>query len=72
LNYTPPRSAPDYAPATKNLVITWDVFMQGYRTVNCDFCYIISLIPANQMFWDYFTEKVIKMTPAQKSAFMSV
>ena len=72
LNYTPPRSSPDYAPSTKNLVITWDVFMQGYRTVNCDFCYIISLIPSNQMFWDYFTEKVIKMTADQKAAFMSV
>jgi hypothetical protein len=72
LGYTPPTQAPEYNPSTKNLIITWDVFMQSYRTVNCDYCELISIIPANYMFWDYFTEKVMKMSPAQKTAFMSV
>jgi hypothetical protein len=72
LNYVPPKTAPDYNPSTKNLVITWDIFMQGYRTVNCDYCDLITLLPANELFWDYFTEKVVKMTPSQKTAFMSV
>ena len=72
LNYTPPTTAPGYNPANKNLVITWDIFMQGYRTVNCDYCYLISLIPDNEMFWEYFTDKLTKMTPQQKAGFMSV
>lgn len=72
LKYIPPKSPPDYNPATKNLIITWDIFMQGYRTVNCDYCDLISLLPANELFWDYFTEKIVKMTPGQKTGFMSV
>ncbi len=72
LNYTPPTTAPKYNPSTKNLIITWDIFMQSYRTINCDSCNLISLIPDNELFWDYFTEKIAKMTPQQKSSFMSV
>ena len=72
LNYTPPKGVSDYNPSTKNLVVTWDIFMQGYRTVNCDQCELISIIPANEQFWEYFTEKVIKLTPGQKTAFMNV
>ena len=72
LNYTPPASAPKYNPSTKNLIITWDVFMQGYRTINADNCQLISIVPDDDTFWNYFTEKLTSMTPAQKSAFMSV
>ena len=72
LRYTPPTSAPKYNPSTKNLIITWDVFMQGYRTINADNCQLISIIPDDDSFWDYFTEKLTSMTPSQKTAFMSV
>ena len=72
LNYTPPKTAPSYNPDTKNLIITWGVFMQGYRTINCDYCDLISIVPADDTFWDYFADKLVKMSPAQKTAFMSV
>lgn len=72
LRYTPPKSSPDYNPDMKNLIITWDVFMQGYRTINVDKCQLISIIPADDTFWEYFTEKLTTMTSQQKAAFMSV
>lgn len=72
LRYTPPTSSPKYNPDTKNLILTWDIFMQGYRTINTDNCQLISIIPADDSFWAYFTDKLTEMTPAQKSAFMSV
>ena len=72
LRYTPPTRGPKYNPDTKNLILTWDVFMQGYRTINADSCQLVSIIPADDSFWSYFTEKLTEMTPAQKSAFMSV
>ena len=72
LRYTPPKSSPDYNPNMKNLVITWDVFMQGYRTINVDKCQLISIIPADDTFWEYFTEKLTTMTSQQKASFMSV
>ena len=72
LRYTPPKSAPAYNPSTKNLVLTWDIFMQNYRTINADNCQLISILPANDIFWDYFSEKLITMTPQEKMEFMSV
>jgi len=72
LNFRPTSKPPQYNPAQKNLIVTWDVFMQNYRSINMDNCNVISIIPANQQFWNYFTEKLTIMTPAQKSAFMDV
>tara|TARA_Y100000310_G_C20551446_1_gene748299 strand:+ start:34 stop:411 length:378 start_codon:yes stop_codon:yes gene_type:complete len=72
LRYSSPKSGPDYNPNMKNLIITWDIFMQDYRTINVDKCQLISIIPADDTFWEYFTEKLTAMTPQQKIAFMSV
>ena len=72
LNYTPPKKAPKYNPDTKNLIITWDVFMQGYRTISVESCELISLIPANELFWEYFRENLTTMSPPQKIGFMDV
>lgn len=72
LNYRPPQNLPHYNPSAKNLVITWDIFMQDYRTINVDSCDVISVIPANEKFWEYFTEKLSKMTPDEKVAFMNI
>lgn len=72
LNFRGTSNPPKYNPASKNLLITWDIFMQDYRTINADSCSIISVIPANDQFWNYFTEKLVPMTPDQKVAFMDV
>ena len=69
LNYKPPVKLPDYAPGPKNLVLTWDVFMQDWRMVNMDACNLIKSIPREE-FWEYFNANVYTMTTEQKQQFM--
>ena len=72
LNYVPSKQPPAFNPTAKNLVITWDIFMQGYRTVNADKCELISQIPANDEFWRYFSDTLYKMSADQKVTFMNI
>ena len=72
LNFKPTYKPPEYNPAQKNLIITWDIFMQNYRNINMDSCDMVSIIPANDMFWNYFADKLTNMTAQQKIAFMDV
>jgi len=72
LNYVPSKQPPRFNPTAKNLIITWDIFMQGYRTVNADRCELISQIPANDEFWRYFSEELYKMSQDQKITFMNI
>lgn len=72
LRYTPPTQRLSYNPDMKNLVITWDIFMQDYRNITVDRCELVSLIPANDAFWEYFATAVIQMTPQDKLEFMKV
>lgn len=72
LNYRPARSAPKFNPALKNLIITWDLFMQDYRCVSMDQCELITMMPANHMFWKYFKERLVLMSMAEKIQFMQV
>lgn len=72
LNYRPPVKPPKYNPANKNLIITWDIFMQNYRTINVDACDLVNVIPANEQFWTYFNENLVDMPQDQKIAFMNV
>jgi len=53
LNYAPPRQAPSYNPNQENLIITWDILMQDFRTINCDVVDLISTLEADQTFWVY-------------------
>ena len=72
LNFKPTYQPPEYNPMQKNLIITWDIFMQNYRSINMDSCELISTIPANDLFWNYFTDKLTNMTAPQKISFMDV
>ena len=56
LKFVPSKQSPKYNPTSRNLVIAWDIFMQGYRTINVEACELISQIPANDEFWKYFSE----------------
>ena len=71
LNFLPPTHYPQYDPKTKNLIITWDIFMQGFRTINVDQCDLISLIPADEPFWDYFRDNLASMRQNDKINFMN-
>jgi len=71
LNYAPPRQGLKYNPNQENLIITWDILMQDYRTINCDTVDLISTLEADQTFWAYLNEKIVPMTAGQKLDFMN-
>ena len=63
-----------YNPTIKNLVCVWDIFMQDWRMVNCFDCDVVSVIrtsPDPKKFWDYFIQKISKMSASQKTSFMN-
>ena len=71
LNYVPPRQAPKYNPNEENLIITWDILMHGYRTINCDTVDLFSTLEADQTFWTYLSEKISPMSAQEKMNFMN-
>ena len=71
LNYRPPRMAPEYNPNQENLIITWDILMQDFRTINCDTVDLITTLEADETFWVYITEKIAPMSSGEKMAFMN-
>jgi len=72
LNYNPPRQAPNYNPNQENLIITWDILMQDFRTISCDSVDLVTTLEADATFWDYLSEKISPMTPEEKMNFMNV
>jgi len=74
LNYVVPSNSLKYDPASKNLVVAWDIFMQSYRMINCNDVEVIAVIktfPDQQPFWKYFYERLAHMSAAQKARFMN-
>ena len=71
LNYKRAIRTPKFNPTEKNLIITWDIFMQNYRCINMQACDLIQAIPANQQFWDYFNNNLVKLSATQKTEFMN-
>ena len=71
LNYDPPRQAPSYNPNQENLIVVWDILMQGYRTINCDSVDLISTLEADETFWVYLNEKISPMSAGEKMGFMN-
>jgi len=71
LNYKQPKRMPKFNPNTKNIIITWDIFMQDFRCINLDSCDLIKAIPATDEFWNYFNEKLRHMSVEEKERFMN-
>jgi hypothetical protein len=71
LNYRRAINYPKYDPTVKNVVITWDIFMQDYRSINMSACDLISVIPANKEFWKYFNERLSLLSANDKMRFMN-
>ncbi len=72
LNFKPPTNYPKYNARTKNLIVTWDIIMQGFRTINADSCDMLSVIPIGDPFWSYFNDTLAPMTRGEKMRFMNV
>ena len=71
LNYRRAINMPRFNPDAKNLIITWDIFMQDYRCINVPACDMINVIPANKSFWEFFNKKLSLMSTDQKVRFMN-
>jgi hypothetical protein len=73
LNYTAPTGQLKYNPASKNLLIVWDVFYQNFRAVNCNDCDLVAVIKSTPPddFWKYFSEKIAPMSSGEKAQFMN-
>lgn len=75
-NFNPPTSSPRYSDVSKNLVTTFDLFMQQFRNINASTAEIITVIPVasqaqQEAFWNYFNGNVINMNSQQKVSFMN-
>ena len=71
LNFRPAYNRLSYNPDIKNLIVTWDIFMQDYRAVNMNACDLLAVIPVTD-FWNFFNEKKLGvMSPRDKIAFMN-
>lgn len=71
LNYRRAINMPKFDPNAKNLLITWDIFMQDYRCINMAACDLIQAIPANKSFWNFFNKRLALMDAQQKMRFMN-
>ena len=71
LNYKRAINTPRFDPTVKNVLITWDIFMQDYRCINMAACELINVIPANKTFWTFFNEKLAGLSAPQKVSFMN-
>jgi len=74
LNYKPPIGRHlKFSPYAKNLVVVYDLFMQDFRMVNCDDCDVVSVIQStpNGKFWEYFNDRLRKMTASEKLIFQN-
>lgn len=55
-----------------DIVVTWDIFMQDYRNVSMDMCYLVQSIPADEDFWPFFNEKIFPMSANEKMRYMDL
>lgn len=72
LHYEATKLPPTFNPVTKNLIIAWDILVQDYRCISVENCEVISVIPGDETFWEYFSETLHEMTAAEKVTFMKV
>lgn len=74
LKFVPTHNHLKYDPKSKNLVVTWDIFMQNWRMINCDDVDVISVIktsPDPNEFWKYFFSVLANMSASHKANFMN-
>jgi len=65
-----------FNPASRNLILVWDILWQSFRLFGAEDSQIITKIPVTspqeiESFWGYFDKSIQPMTPAQKLQFMN-
>ncbi len=74
LNYNPPTGQLNYNPTQKNLIVSWDIFLQNWRMINCNDVDVIAVIktsPDPKEWWQYFNDSIRPLAAAHKAAFMN-
>lgn len=69
LNYAPP-GGPKIDEKKYNMLVVWDIFMQDFRNVSMENCYLLRKTPANDEFWKYYNEVLLHMDASDKIQFM--
>lgn len=69
LNFHLPYGPPKIDELKHNVCVVWDIFMQDYRNVSMDKCWIVQEIPT-EGFWDYYNKVLYPMSAQQKMQFM--
>jgi len=74
LNWHQAPGSLKFDPSKKGLVMTWDIFMQGYRLIPSESVDVISVIKTTPPddFWNYFNNVLSKMSASDKQQFMGV
>lgn len=70
LNFKPPTGPPQINESKHNIVVSWDIIMQDYRNVSMENCYLIQTIPADDRFWQYYNDVLLKMSGNEKLRYM--
>lgn len=70
LNFRLPRGPKQIDEVLHNVVVVWDIFMQDYRNVSMEACYLVQSIPDDDRFWNYFNNVLYPMSAEQKMRFM--
>ena len=74
LHFVPTHDHLKYDPASKNLIVAWDIFLQNWRMINCDDVDVVAMIktsPDSLEFWNYFNDQLVKMSARHKANFMN-
>lgn len=70
LNFRLPAGPPKIDELKHNVCVVWDIFMQDYRNVSMDKCWLVQQIPGNEEFWNYYNQVLYPMSQDQKMQFM--
>jgi hypothetical protein len=75
LNFRVPANFPAYDAKSLDLITTWDIFMQDFRSIPLEAIFVIGAYPVSNQkqideFWSYFDQAVRPMTSSQKTKFM--
>jgi hypothetical protein len=75
LNFKVPTQLPAYDPKDENLFITWDFFMQDFRSIPLESVGVIMAIPVKttkeiESFWEWFDKFLRPLSSDNKKSIM--
>lgn len=69
LNFRSPSGLKKLNESFHNIVVVWDIFMQDYRNVSMENCYLVQQIPPEN-FWQYYNKVLYPMSANEKMMYM--